>query len=84
MAPPPPPHTHTQLSPNCALVLQSMLLVLVHKSLTLCNSTQCRDFNVRGIVLSFGYKKYKWEWWYMPLRCRLQSWVCRPHASTST
>ena len=62
-----------QWSPNCALVLQSMVPALVQKSASLCNSAQCRELNVRGIVLGFGYNKYHWEWWYMPLKCRLQS-----------
>ena len=60
-------------SPNCPLVLQSMIPALVHKALQLCNSTQCRGHNIRGLVLGFGYKHYKWEWWYMPLTCRLRA-----------
>ena len=60
-------------STNCALVLQSMIPALVHKALQMCNSTKCRDHNVGGLVLRFGYKHYKWEWWYMPLTCRLQA-----------
>ena len=60
-------------SPICALILQSMVPALVHKSLTLCNSAKCRDLNVQGIVLGFGYKNYQWGWWYMPLKCRLAS-----------
>ena len=58
-------------SPNCLLVLQSMIPALVHKTLQLCNSTQCWGHNIRGLVLGFGYKHYKSEWWYMPLTCRL-------------
>jgi len=60
-------------SPNCPLVLQSMIPALVHKALQLCNSTRCRGHNIRSLVLGFGYKHYKWEWWYMPLTCRLQA-----------
>ena len=60
-------------SPNFPIVLQSMIPALVHKALQLCNSTQCRGHIVRGLVLGFGYKHYKWEWWYMPLTCRLQA-----------
>ena len=60
-------------SPNCPLVWQSMIQALVHKVLQLCNSTKCRDHNVRGRVLGFGYTHYKWEWSYMPLTCRLQA-----------
>ena len=60
-------------SPNRPLVLQSMIPALVHKALQLCNSTQCRGHNIRGLVLGFGYKHYKWEWWYMPLMCRLRA-----------
>ena len=58
------------MSPNCALVLQSMIPALVHKALQLRNSTQCRGHNIRGLVLSFEYKHYKWESWYMTLTCR--------------
>ena len=60
-------------SPNCPLVLQIMIPALVHKALRFCNSTKSRDHNVRGLVLGFGYKHYKWEWWYMPLTCRVQA-----------
>ena len=42
---------------------------IVHKALQLCNSTQCRDQNVKAPVLGFGYKHYKWL--YLPLKCRL-------------
>ena len=78
------PEMWDRWSPNCAPVLQSMVPALVHKSLTLCNSTQCRNHNMRGIVLGFGYKHYKWEWWYIPLKCRLQALgldnLCKYHA----
>ena len=50
-----------------------MIPAFVHKALQLCNSTHCRFHNFRGLVLGFGYKRYKWEWWYMPLTCRLQA-----------
>ena len=60
-------------SPNCPLGLQSMIPALVHKVLQLCNSTQCRGHNIRGLVPGFGYKHYIWEWLYMPLTCRLQA-----------
>ena len=60
-------------SPKCLLVLQSMIPALVHKALQLCNSTQCRGHNVRGLVLGFVYKHYRWEWWNMPLTGRLQA-----------
>ena len=55
-----------------------MILALVHKALKLCNSTQCRGHNIRGLVLGFGYKHYKWEWWYMPLTCRLRALHLEP------
>ena len=58
---------------NRPLVLQSMIPALVHKALQLCNSTKCRGHNIRGLVLGFRYKHYKWEWWYMPLTCRLRA-----------
>ena len=58
---------------NCVLVLQSMVPALVHKLVSLCNTTECREWNIRGLVLGFGYIKYKWEWWYMPLKCRLST-----------
>ena len=62
-------------SPNCPLVLQSMIPALVHRALQLCNSnsTRCRGHNIRGLVLGFGYKHYKWEWSYMPPTCRLRA-----------
>ena len=50
-----------------------MIPAIVHKALQFCNSTQCRGHNIRGLVLGFGYKHYKWEWWYMPLTCRLRA-----------
>ena len=68
-------------SPHCPLVLQSMIPALVHKALQLCNSTQCRGHNIRGLVLGFGYKHYKWEWSHM-LRLRalhLES-LCNYHS----
>ena len=43
-----------------ALVLQSMMPALVHKAVTLCNTTQCRAYNGCGLVLGFGYNKYRW------------------------
>ena len=71
-------------SPNCPLVLQSMIPTLVHKALQLCNSTQCRRHNIRGLVLGFGYKKFKWQWWYMPVTCRLRALhlesLCNDHS----
>ena len=79
--PPVPPFYDTSLwdrwldcwSMNCALVLQSMVPALVHKSLSLCNTTDCRGWNIRGHVLGFGYKKYKWDWWYLPLMWRINA-----------
>ena len=62
-----------------------MIPALVHKALQLCNSTQCRGNNVRGLLVGFGYKHYKWEWWYMPLTSRLQALnlksLCHYHSS---
>ena len=60
-------------SPSCPLVLRSMVPALVLKSIlfALCRADQ--SLNVRGVVTGFGYKKYQWTWWYMPLRCRLQA-----------
>ena len=71
-------------SPNCPLVLQSMIPALVHKALQLCNSTQYCGHNIRRLVLGFGYKPYKWEWWYMPPTCRLPALylesLCNSHS----
>ena len=61
-----------QWSPNCAVVLQSMVPALVHKSLGLCIHALCREYNIRAIAMGCGYKKYKWVWWYLPLKCRLE------------
>ena len=60
-------------SPSCPLVLRSMVPALVLKSImfALCRADQ--SLNVQGVVTGFGYKKYQWAWWYMPLRCRLQA-----------
>ena len=49
-------------SPNCPLVLQSGIPALVHKALQLCNRTQCHGQKIKGLVLGFGYKQYKWGW----------------------
>ena len=46
-------------SMNCALVLRSMVPALVHKLVSWCNTTECCEWNIRGLVLGFGYKKYK-------------------------
>ena len=59
--------------PNYPLVLQSIIPALVHKAFQLCNSTQCRGQNIKGLVLGDRYKHYKWVWWYMPLTGRLQA-----------
>ena len=50
-----------QWSPNFPLVLQSMAPALVHKALVLWLTMICRQQNVRGIVMGFAYKGYKWE-----------------------
>ena len=37
----------------------------------LCHGHQ--GLNIEGVVTGFGYKTYRWEWWYMPLKCTLDS-----------
>ena len=50
-----------------------MVPARVLKSVSLSSDALCRELNIRGVVMGFGYKNYKWEWWYMPLQCRLTS-----------
>ena len=60
-------------SPSCGLALQSMVPALVLKALmfALCRGHQ--GLKIEGVVTGFGYKVYRWEWWYMPLKCMLDS-----------
>ena len=60
-----------QWSPNCAMALQSMVPALVHKSVQLCIFALCCEHNIRAIAMGYEYKRYRWEWWYLPLNCWL-------------
>ena len=50
-----------------------MVPAQVLKSVSLSSDALCCELNVTGVVMGFGYKNYKWEWWCMPLQCRLTS-----------
>ena len=52
---------------NVEFALKSRVPTLVGKVATLCSSTHARVINLRSIVMGFGYKSYKWKWWWRPL-----------------
>ena len=54
------------------MVLQSMVPALVQKALGLCSDALCREHNIKVLAMGCGNKKYLWEWWYLPLKCRLE------------
>ena len=60
-------------SPSCGVVLQSMVPALVLKSIVFALCCDHQSLNVEGVVTGFGDKGYRWCWWFMPLRCRLQA-----------
>ena len=64
-------------SSNVEFALKSRVPTLIGKVATLCSSTEARMINLRSIVMGFGYKGYKWKWWWRPLvntltRCGFQ------------
>ena len=59
-------------SPNCRVVLQSMLPSLIRKSIIFCSSPGERLLNLEAVVQGCGFKSYPWAWWWMPLRVRLK------------
>ena len=67
-------------SSNVEFALKSRVPTLVGKVATLCSSTKARVINLRSVVMGFGYKGYKWKWWWRPLvntltRCGFQDCV---------
>ena len=54
-------------SSNVDFALKSRVPTLVGKAATFSSSTLARMVNLRSIVMGFGYKKYKWKWWWRPL-----------------
>ena len=54
-------------SSNVEFALKSRVPTLIGKVTTLCSSTEARMINLRSIVMGFGYKGYKWRWWWRPL-----------------
>ena len=59
-------------SPNCRVVLQSMLPSIIRKSIIFCSSPRERLLNLEAVVQGCGFKLYPWAWWWMPLRVRLK------------
>ena len=60
-------------SPNCPLVLQSMLPSIVNKALVLCSAPFFRVLNIQALVQGCGFKSYPWAWWWITLRVRLRT-----------
>ena len=60
-------------SPNCPLVLQSMLPSIVNKALVLCSAPYFRVLNIQALVQGCGFKSYPWAWWWITLRVRLRT-----------
>ena len=54
-------------SSNVEFALKSRVPTLIGKVATLCSSTEATMINLRSIVMGFGYKGYKWRWWWRPL-----------------
>ena len=68
-------------SSNVEFALKSRVPTLVGKVATLCSSTKARVINLRSVVMGFGYKGYKWKWWWRPLVNPHEVWVsglCKP------
>ena len=60
-------------SPNCPLVLQSMLPSLVNKALVLCSAAFFRIQNLQAIIQGCHFKSYPWSGWWLTMRVRLRN-----------
>ena len=54
-------------SSNVEFALKSRVPTLVGTVATFSSSSHARVINLRSIVTGFGYKSYKWRWWWRPL-----------------
>ena len=59
-------------SQNCPTVLRSMLPALTNKSCELASTPYAIECDIRTVVQGCRYKGYPWNWWWQPMRVRLQ------------